>query len=1125
MRAKFFLAWLGACLALTASAQSMLEKPVSLAVTDTEVRQVLTEIQKQVNVKFVYSPSAIPVLEKVSIQVSQAQLKDVLDNMLKPLGIGFNLVNNHILLFKAEDNLVADKSQGSMNAERWIAHAVSGTVVDATTRQAMPGVNVLIKNTMRGTATDVNGKYTLETAEGDVLLFSFIGFATYEIAVDGRTTIDVSMEENISALKEVVITGYQEIRKESFTGTAITVSGEDLKKVNPVNIFQSIQAYDPSFKVIQNNAFGSNPNKLPDINVRGASGLPSSAGDIDKLNKNGLQSNPNLPTFILDGFEVTLQTIYDLDINRVASVTLLKDAAATAVYGSRAANGVLVITTHKPEEGKLQLFYNYEMNVTGPDLSVYNVLNASDKLEYERLAGLYDANVLQSTLSQGEFDELYYNKKKSVLSGVDTYWLSEPVETAIGHKNSLSIQGGSKATRYALTAYNHQLPGVMKSSGRKRYGGDIKLIHNLNDKLLFSNDLSVNFVKSTESPYGNFADYVRMNPYYLKRDEKGNIIREVDSWVTRGTVDNQNSLITSGVLNPLYDATLNSKNQSAYTQIINSFSTVWNITNGLTLRGLLNFTKYDATTDIFKSPFRNEYQTETDPKKRGEYTFGTTGEFTLDGNAVLSYNKELGKHFLNASLGGNFRDYRSDFKKFVALGYSNDRFPNIDFANRYSDDPPTGIYIHERLASGFLSVNYSYDNKYLLDVAARLDGSSKFGTDNKVAPFWATGIGWNLHKEDFLSGATYIDQLKLRASTGLTGVVAFPAYQAQTTYQYFNDWYSTGIGVEPMGYGNENLRWQRTHNYDVGIDATLFNNRIMVSPRYYYKITDDLLADIVVPPSLGYLAYKDNLGQMQNTGFELNFMANVVRAKDWTVNITSNLVHNENKIRRIANSLKKYNDEADEKQIEEDYQSVPLLRFQEGQSLNTIYAVRSLGIDPENGKEIFMKKDGSLTYDYDVKDIVAVGNSSPKVEGFFGTNISYRNFMLMLSFYTRWGGDVYNQTLIDRVENADPRYNVDQRVLDQRWKQPGDQVFFKNIADQNPTKASSRFIQADDVIELRTLALSYETPRFITQKLAMQMLRFTVTMNDPWRWSAVTMERGIEYPFARMVTFSLQSRF
>lgn len=1090
------------------------------------LKDVLSSLESRYKVRINYIGEIVNNIQVTppSAKTETVQFIDYLNNFLQPLGLeAEQAAINQYIIYKHQTTTAKVKQQPLQ--EKIIpvkqVRSVSGTVSDEN-GIPLPGVTVLLKGTSNGVHTNNDGKYVLKNIpEKGTLVFSYIGFKTQEININERTDIDIKLLTNVQSVKDVVITGYQEIKKDNYTGTAITISGEELKRVNPQNILASLQSFDPSFKIVENNINGSNPNKLPNINVRGTTALPT--GDISTLNRNNLASVTSLPTFIMDGYEVSLQTVFDLDPNRVASMTLLKDAAATAVYGSRAANGVLVIVTKAPKEGALALSYNYELTVTTPDLTDYHVLNAKDKLEYERLAGVYTSNMVDSP---DELEIEYFRKKKNVLSGINTYWLSQPVQTDFGHKHSIYLEGGSKAMRYGVDARYQTNNGAMKGSYRKRYSLSTSLSYNLNNKFRFMNQFTISQVNSKESPYREFSNYVKMNPYYPKTDSTGRLLREVDKW---NFYDQQDGNSTLTVLNPMYEATTGGFDKSEYTEFIDAFSIEWSITEGLKIRGQVSLTKLKGTADKFVSPLSNEYfkVTGDELKDRGKYTYGAQDSWRADASLIMNYFKQIrSSHYLNLSLGTNIQDGTENNKTFIAQGFTNDRFSQIEFARKYENNgSPDGSVSQERLIGAFLSANYSYQNRFLMDGTLRMDGSSKFGTDSRMATFWAFGLGWNVHNEKFMSH-NVISQLKLRATTGLTGDVSFPAYLSNTTYEYYNnDWYSTGVGSVFKAYGNTALKWQRTRNYDAGLELGLFHDRIYISPRYYYKLTKDLLADIITPPSTGFTEYKENLGEMVNQGYEITFRANVFRNRNWSVNLSANGVRNNNKITKISNALKSYNDKVDIKQeTDKNFSSVPLLRYREGQSLYTIYAVKSLGIDPENGKEIFVKKDGTHTYEYSVKDMVPVGDQNTKLEGFFGGSVSYRNWMTEIKFYGKCGGDTYNQTLVDRVENADPRYNVDERVLADRWKQPGDHVFFKNIADQGTTKTSSRFVQRDNVLELKSIYISYESPASLCKRLKMQSLRFSVNMNDVWRTSAIQAERGIDYPFARSFTFSVSTR-
>lgn len=1095
------------------------------------LKDVLASLEARYKVRINYVGQSIASIQTEAPAAKGPSEKFIqyLNRFLKPFKLEAEEAGTNVyIIYKLETPAPAPQTATTAGRktdeqQKPVAITLTGVVLDES-GTPLPGVTVVVKGTNNGVHTTDDGKYELRNVpENAVILFRFIGYKALEVPLKGQTVLNVRLKTDIQAVKDVVVTGYYEIKKESYTGTATVLTSDDIKRVNPQNILSSLQAYDPSFKLVENNLLGSNPNRIPNINVRGTTALPSA--DISKLTRNSMLTGvTNQPTFILDGYEVNAQTVFDLDPNRVASMTLLKDATATAIYGSRASNGVVVIRTKAPKEGKLTVNYGYEMTVNAPDLSDYHVLNAADKLEYERLAGLYTSNEVDNTI---DLERQYYEKKKNVLSGINTYWLSQPLQVDLGHKHSLYLEGGTPTIRYGVDVRYQTNNGVMKGSYRKRYGIAASLSYNKDNKLQFRNQISVSQVDGRESPYREFSTYVRMNPYYAKTDSAGRLLREIDKWRYRTGATAY--VVTESVLNPLWEATTGSVDKSEYIELMDAFSGEWVIDPALRLRGQISLTKRRATVDNFVSPFSNEFffVTGSDLKDRGRYTFADEDSWQVDGSLTLNYAKQIRTSFLNFSLGTNIQDRSNDNKSFVAQGFSNDRFSQIGFARRYQlNGSPYGEFTQDRLIGTFLYVNYSYKNKFLVDGTVRMDGSSKFGTDSRTALFGSYGIGWNAHYERFIP-RNVISQLTFRATSGFTGDVSFPSYLANTTYQYYsNDWYSTGVGAIFKSYGNSSLKWQRTRNIDLGFELDLFNGRFYIYPRYYNKLTKDLLADIIVPPSTGFTDYKANLGEMVNRGFEVNMRSAVLRGKDWSFNVFANLVTNKNMITKISNALKAYNDKVDDKQeTDGSLNSVPLLRFNEGQSLNTIYAVRSLGIDPENGKEIFVKKNGTLTYEYSVKDIVPVGDMTTKLEGTFGASMYYRNWIAEVRFYGKGGGDIYNQTLVDRVENADPRYNVDRRVMDSRWKKPGDHALYKDIADHGTTRTSSRFVQRDNVIELKSVYLAYNIPPAVARRYKMNNLRCAVNLNDMWRTSTIQAERGIDYPFARTFTFSLSTQF
>lgn len=1099
---------------------------VTISRHNTNLKTIFKDIKSQTGYTFFYTEKINTTQQSIDAQFKNASIGEVLDYCLKGLKLNYTIVNKTIVIRQ----VVAEQQHvtGYLPVAQLVN--IKGVVMDSQSGQVISGVNVYLNAAKKLLAsTNEKGEFVVNVQLGDTLVFSFIGYKSKEVIVQNIKPLVVKLDMAVGAMSSVVVTGYQTIKKETYTGSAVTVSGDDLKRTNPTDVIKAIATYDPSFRIGDNNLTGSNPNALPNVTVRGSTALPSVDGSI--VDRNNLSSTYNQPAYMLDGFQATLQQIVDLDIDRIASVTILKDAAATAVYGSRAANGVIVITTKAPKPGKLILTYNAQLNISAPDLSSYHVLNAAQKLQYEKLAGLYTTGAATGT-SQDDLDALYSHILKNVVSGVNTYWLSQPLRNAYGMKHSLDAQGGDSTFRYDVYGRYQTNPGVMQGSSRNDYGGGMTFYYNPSKKLLFRNDLQINQENSVNSPYGDFSTYVAMNPYYPLTDGNGNILRELANWNVNTGAIGPGQYVTENVLNPLYEAHVGNFDKSAYLELIDNLSVDYHITSALRLQGQISLTDHKGTSDKFISPTSNQYYfgPANQIQNRGSYTYGSDNILQYDGRVQLNYYKQLGDHSLNLALASEVVSNTENIKQFEAVGFSNSTFTNVSFARTYLPDAaPGGDVLTTRTISNFLTGNYSYKNKYLFDATFNLNGSSSFGANKQFAPFWSTGIGWNMHKEDFMkNNFPAISRFKLTATTGLTGSVDFPPYLAKTIYTYqTSNWYSTGVGATVDGYGNENLQWQRTMNYDLALELGLFGDKLVINPHYYYKLTKGLLTPINIAPSTGYTTYEDNLGDMRDRGEELYLTWNAYKTSDLNLNIVANFAHNRNALLHISDALKAYNASVDAYQTNKanGVQATPLLRYAEGQSIYTIYGVKSEGIDPETGKEIYVKKDGTLTFNYDVKDTQPIGNAEAKGEGNFGANITYKQFYLGFTFHYQFGGDYYNQTLVDRVENADPRYNVDIRALEYRWEKPGDVALYKNVADLGTTYATSRFVQRNNEVDMQSVSLSYDITKKFAKKIGVQTMRLSLVANDLFTASSIQIERGIDYPYARNLTCTLQATF
>lgn len=1052
-----------------------------LKMENVTIEQVLNRISESTKLDFFYNNSRIDVYKKIDVNLNNVNVEEALRSIFKGREVKFDVTDKFVVIHQVSES-------GNTQAPQQ-TRTVRGTVKDAK-GNLLPGVTIIIRGTQTGAVTDVDGRFsfTVPRVDGLVLLFTFVGMEPCEVKIHDDKPLVVVMKDDVQAIDEVVVTGYFNKSKTSYTGSAVSVKGEELKKISPTNLFKALQAYEPSFRIVENKEAGADPNNVPDILIRG---------------KSSFEGKSNNPLFIMDGYEVSLQTVFDTDMERISQVTILKDAAATAIYGSRAANGVVVIETKMPLQGKLSVSYSFNGTVEYPDLTDYDLLNASEKLEFERLAGVYKNEDLKK---QMDLDKLYEERRREVLRGVNTYWLSKPLQTAFKHTHSLYLGGGNERSRYGVNINYGSNPGIMKESKRDRLGLSFTWTYSISNKIRIGNMLSVNQTKSADSPYGDYSNYAKINPYERATDDKGRYVYK----------------FSNGDINPLFNATLNSFTKSENTSYTDNFDVEWYVVDGLRVTGRFSYTFGNSGNESFISPKNSQFEGKPDDEK-GLYRVGNSKTSAIDANIVVNFYKQLDKHMFTIVGGLNMQSNKSDSKNFAGQGFLSDNLSNMDFAAQYEKDTrPSGKVEQDRMIGFFANASYGYDNRYMFDLSYRTDGSSKFGKDNRFAPFWAAGFAWNIHNEHFLGSPSWLTNAKIRSSVGYTGNVSFDPYQAQTTYVYSKDnIYMHGIGATIEVMGNDALKWQRKFSFNIGADLDFFDGRLSVTGEYFSERTKDLLLDLSIPPSLGFGEYKENLGEMENKGWELSLRSQIIRnsRKDIYWALAFGTSDSENKITKISNALGKKNDESNR---EETKKPVPL--YEEGESMDALKAVPSLGIDPETGKEVFVKKDGSYTTVWDHKDKIVCGTTDPKFRGNLNSFLTVKGVSLNVSMSIECGAQTYNSTLAERVEGANPNYNADRRVLTERWKKPGDKTFFKNIAlQENVSNLTTRFVQDYNVLNIGSVSLGYDLKTEWVKKISLNSLRFTFNMGDVYRFSTVKEERGLSYPFARTVTFSLSA--
>lgn len=1110
MREKRWLLCLlmAVCCTFSAWALPSQEKTVTLKLHNVSIETVLDAVKKQTGVNMLYNSQMFKGVQPVSVNVKNQQWELALKLVLNPRGFDFVMKNGIVVIRK-------------MQKEK---HRVKGIVIDSN-KEPIPGASVIVKGTRTGSSTNIEGEFNLEVEGEKVdLEVSFIGMKKQIVHVDAtrKKMVEVTLVDDVKTLEDVVVTGYSNVRKSSFTGSSTQITGDDLRKVSQTNIIDAMQSFDPSFRLMTNTQFGSDPNALPEMYIRGRSGVGVRDLDKDQLSKSNLKNNPNLPTFIMDGFEVSIEKVYDLDPARIESMTILKDAAATAIYGSRAANGVVVITTVAPKAGEVRVSYNFTGTLEMPDLRDYNLANAREKLEMERLAGLFEDDDLAAEMNS-------YNKKLALIQrGIDTDWMVLPLQNAFDHKHSLFVEGGTQNLRWGVDASYNGANGVMKGSGRDRYSVGFSLDYRMKN-LQVRNSVSFIHAKSNESPYGSFGDYTILQPYDTPYDSNGVLMEELAYSEANG----------GSAKNPLYEATLGSYDWNGYDEISNNLSLNWYITDYWTVKGQFSVNRKYSNAERFVDPLSSKTSVsgESGNGNLGDLYVNNGNSLDWNVNASIYYTRSFDKHNVNLSAAWEASSNMFDETSAHYRGFPNGQFHSPNYAAEIYKKP-SKVEGSSRMVSAFVTGNYTWNDIYLADFSVRFDGSSDFGANHRWAPFFSGGLGINIHNYDFLKGNRWINRLKLRASYGRTGKASFPAYSATTMYEaLFDEWYATGFGAVLKALGNENLSWEKTDKFNVGVDLQLFDQRLTVEANYYHDKTIDLVNDVTLSETSGFSSYKENMGEVLNQGFELQLRAEVFRNRDWMVALWGNMAHNKNKIMKISDSQRAYNERVKKfyqealnsaMQVYDAKYAVPISQYEEGQSLTSIWAVRSLGIDPTTGKEIFLNRDGSVTNKWDASQEVVVGNTEPKINGSFGMNVSFKEWSLFAGFQYEWGGQEYNQTLVDRVENARiQNQNVDLRVLTDRWKKPGDVAQFKDIKNADSvTMPTSRFVQDKAFIRLSSLTLSYDFKReWVKKHLGLNMLRLEASSRDFINWNSIRQERGLNYPKSWTVDFSIKAQF
>ena len=952
---------------------------------------------------------------------------------------------------------------------------ITGVVTDSDSGSPIPGVTVQVKGTSIGAVTDFDGNYNIMGDVGEVLVFSYLGFSPKEVTISNDRIINVSLQPSTSELDEILVVGYTEQKKSSITSAVSEVTSDELTDVTTSDVSTMLQGKAAGVQVVQGSG---QPGSLPSVRIRG---LTSINGGTN-------------PLWVVDG--VIVHGTPNLNPNEVESISVLKDASATALYGSRGANGVVVVTTKQARLDQNTLRVSSRLGYSYFNNGNFETMNSRQLYDYYQSFG--NPNNIPEGVDEG------------VLSN-DYDWFENGTQTGVIQDHNLSFTGGNDKSKTFLSLGYYNETGTLKGYKYDRVSARLNHDYKVGDKLTLKPKVAVNYNKRNNRQHSLYALYTYM-PWDLPTDEEGEIINPQNL---------QNAQVWYGRDNANYLYNL---------QFDYSNSREFNLFSNMDLEyQILPDLKFISTNSV--TFYYADGMSYTDPKStaglanNGQLYKYSNKRITNFTNQMLKYSKDFGAHRLNALLAYEYQDYK--YTSNGATGYGIVSGTSI-LDNAATPGAVSGTTNDSALQSVLFNADYGYDNRYLAQFSVRRDGASNFGKDNQYGTFYSGSLGWNIHNESFFNVET-IDQLKLRASYGAVGnrpAALYPQYDLYSLQSTYN-----GLPApSPYQYGNDDLAWEISYQTNIGID-TRFYDRIALSLEYYNKDTSDLLYYVSLPSTSGYNGYYENIGGVVNKGFEANLSVTIFphtkNGFGWT--LTGNMGTNSNEVTELF-------EDAD---ID---RGTKLSRV--GEDYNTWFMRKWLGVDPDTGSplwEVVDPENGerSETTDYNAATKQIVGTSTPDFYGGFSSMMHYKGFSLSANFNFSKGGYIYHSSreLYD-ADGAYPTYN--QQVLQDgwsRWEEPGDMATHPQAlygGNNLSNKTSSRYLEDASYLRMRNIRLGYSFPKVWLNNLKLGSFELYITGDNLLTltdFSGTDPEVGIDgyassqYPVSKRLAFGLNVSF
>lgn len=922
---------------------------------------------------------------------------------------------------------------------------IKGTIIDSKTGEPVIGASVKVKGTKLAAVTDLNGEFELNTHANATLQISYVGFK--ETEVKASKGMKISLEEDTESLEEVVVVGYGTQKKESLTGAMANIKGEKLKDITSATVENMLNG------------------KVSGVYVAPGSGRPGSTGAIIIRGQTSI-NGATAPLWVVDGVIVG-NSAGDLNPDDIETMTVLKDAASTAIYGSEGANGVVVVTTKQAKHEKMSISLSAKAGLSTLNRGNLEMMDGAEFYDYYK--------------SFQNVESVNFPRWNEDLRNSNFDWFKLAKKTGSTQDYNLTLNGGSQNIQSMFTLGYFKEEGAVKGYDMNRYSTRIKVVYKPYEWLTIKPNISGSRTNDKDKQYSVGAMYSMM-PWDSPYDENGNLVPNYYAgWVN------------SKATNYLNDLAAGDYSTSTTYDLSGGLDFDIKIAPWLTFSSVNNYSYYNSQTHGYYDP--KSSSGEGVNGRTTEYNYVSTRRYT---NQLLRFKKSWGKHNVNALLAYEFNDYEMKYTDVYATGFISGF---EDFMTAAKPEMATGYRTAWAKQSYFTQWRYDYDSRYYGELSLRRDGRSNFGSNNRYGNFFSVSGAWNINNESWFK-ADWVDQLKLRAAFGSVGNVPTSLYPSYSLYSV-GATYNENPGALISQIGNKDLTWEKTYTTGVGVDASFWQNRLHATLDYYIKNTSNILYQVPVTGLVGVTSIWKNIGKMRNTGIELTVGGDIIRTKDLTWNVTANISHNSNELRDLYKQRDANGNYVVKPVLISDGTSIAgtAQRILEiGEPVDTYYMKEWAGVNPEDGKPQWYMDDANgnkvVTDSYSKASYYKCGKASPDVYGSFSTSLFYKNFDLQANFGYSLGGQIYSYY---RQEfDSDGAYAGDRNQMKlqkgwSRWEKPGDIATHPRAMYNNQDKgnlASSRYLESSDYLKLRSLTLGYN---FDLKKYGIQTLRLSVS--------------------------------